>query len=35
MTATPILSLLNFKKIFELECDASGLGISVILNQEG
>jgi Reverse transcriptase (RNA-dependent DNA polymerase)/RNase H-like domain found in reverse transcriptase len=35
MTATPILSLLNFKKIFELECDASGLGISAILNQEG
>jgi hypothetical protein len=35
LTHAPLLQLLNFGKIFDLECDASGIGIGGILLQEG
>jgi len=35
LTNAPILSLLDFSKPFELKCDASGVGISVLLLHSG
>lgn len=35
LSSTPLIKLPNFDKAFEIECDASGVGIGGLFMQEG
>jgi hypothetical protein len=35
LTHAPLLQLSDFNKTFELECDASGIGLGGVLLQDG